>query len=79
MEITNKPDKEFQVMVIKILMNVKKSGWFQSELQQRKNTELKKSKNEINTPEGIKSRSEHAEEQINNLEDRVMESNQGEQ
>ena len=50
------------------------------------NTEIKKNQSEMNTTieiknalDGINSRIKEAEEQINDLEDRVMESNQAEE
>jgi len=84
MEINNMPDKEFKVVVIKILQDLRR-GW---RISMRPSTKrLKKKKNQLkmnsiteitNTLERINSRLEEAEEQISELEDRVMESNQGE-
>ena len=85
-QVTDVPDNEFQVMVMKIIAGCEKrvddlrSQW---ELQQRENIqknqlELKHSKNEVTPPEGIQSRLEDAEEH-NNLEDSIMESNQAEE
>ena len=75
-EISNMPDGEFKVMIIKILDLKKEWRTSGRPLIIRQKHTL----NEIeSTPDGINSRLEEAEEQISNLVDRVVESNQAEQ
>jgi len=84
-EISNVPNREFQVMVIKILPGLEKTvedliETLNKERENIKNeSEMKNSITEIeNTLGGINSRLEEAKEQTSDLEDRVMESNQAE-
>ena len=83
-DTTNKPDREFKTMIIRIVMGLEKIVEDMSETlntEIRNNiAEIKDSINEMrNTLHGMSSRLEEAEERINDLEDRVMESNQAEQ
>lgn len=84
MEISNIHDKEFKVLLIKILSGHEKTV---DKLSENFNRDLKKYKKELvraedslteikYTLDGISSRVEDAEEQIRILEDRLMESNQ---
>ena len=81
------PDREFKVMVIKILTGLKKKVGDLSKTLNKETEKMKKSQSEMKnsitevkgTLDGINSRLEKAEEQISNLEDSVMESNQTEQ
>ena len=84
-EISNMPDREFKVMVIKITTVFEKgmenlTETLNKEIENINQSEMKNSITEIkNTLHGRNSRLEEAEEWISDLEDRVMESNQAEQ
>ena len=86
-EINNLPDKEFKVMIIKMLIKHRRrmdehSEKFLKELENTKKnqTALKNTITKIKTTlEGINSRLEDTEEQINELKDRVVEITQAEQ
>ena len=83
-EMGNLPEKEFTVMIVKMIKELRKRMDAQSEklevlnkeLENIKNnkTELKNTTTEMkNTLEGINSRLNEAEEQISELEDRMVE------
>ena len=85
MEISSTSDSEFKVILIKILARIEKGVQDFHETLHKEIDNLKKdqlqimnSLNEINSP-GINSKQEEVEEQISNLKDRVMESNQAQQ
>ena len=86
-EISNLLDKEFKLMIIKILNKFRvrmdeHSENFDKELENinKDQTELRNIRTEIkNTLEGINSRLDDTEEQISELEDRVVEIIQAEQ
>lgn len=84
MKIIILPDKEFEVMVIKMFTWLERridefSENFNKEKEKMKKTGLKNTITEMkNTVEGISSRLEDAE-QISNLEGRVTKSTQAEQ
>ena len=78
MEIGNLPEKEFRIMIVKMIQKLGKrmeakigkvQEMFTKNLEELKNkqTEMK------NTLEGINSRIIEAEEWVNDLEDRMME------
>lgn len=79
-----KPDKEFKVMIIKVLTGFEKkvdglNENFNKKIETIKNKQLELKSTLIdrkNTLDGISSRLEDAEEWTNNLEDRKMEDNQ---
>lgn len=81
MEISNLLDKEFEIMVIKTLTELEKgvdehSEVFSKEIEniKMKQSELKNTVTEMKIIlEKINNRLKDAEEQINDLEDRVME------
>ena len=76
-QISNMPDGEFKVMIIKKLTGLKKrmSETFNIEIKKNK-SEMKNTINEIkNILDGINSGLEEAEGPISDLEDRAMESN----
>jgi len=93
-EIGNLPDKEFRIMIVKLIRNLEKSQINSLEtriekMQERFNKdleEIKKSQyimnnaiNEIkNTLEATNSRITEAEDRINELEDRMVEINESE-
>ena len=84
-EIGNIPDKEFRVMIVKMIQNLRKrveaqtekiQEMFNKELEDLKNkqTEMNNTITEMkNTLEGINSKITEAEERISELEDRVLE------
>ena len=80
-EIGKLPEKEFRIMVVKMIKNLenkmeKMQESINKDLEELKNkhTERKNSITEIkNTLEGIKSRISEAEEQISELEDKMVE------
>ena len=84
MKISNIPDKEFKVMVIKMLtklrrrINIVKTST-KIENMRKYQSELKTTTEIKNTLEGINSRLEDAEEQISDLEDRVVQITKTEQ
>ena len=80
-EIGSLPDKEFRVMIVKMIQNLenrmqKIQETFNKELEELKSkqTMMNTTINEIiNSLEGIKSRITEAEEQISDLEDKIVE------
>jgi len=83
-EVRNMPDKQFKVMIIKILsLDLRKV----EDINEALNKKIKKNKSEMkntiteikNTLDGLNSRLQETEKQISDLEDRVMESNQAKQ
>ena len=76
-EIGNVPEKEFRIMVVKMIYDLGKRMEAKIENIKEmlsKDLELKNKQTEINgTLEGINSRITEAEEQINDLEDRIVE------
>ena len=80
-------DSKYKVMLIKILDRIEKEVQDLHETLHKEIEDLRKNQLEIinslneikNTPSGINSKKEEGEEQINNLKDKVMESNQAEQ
>ena len=88
-EIANLPEKEFKVMIIKMIKELRrmdaqneKLEVLNEELENIKNnqTEMKNTITEMkNTLEGINSRLNDTEEQISELEDRVVEITEDEQ
>ena len=78
MEIGNFPEKEFRIMILKMIQDLGKRMEVKIEKRQEMFTkdlqELKNKQTEINnTLEGINSKITEAEEQINDLEDRMVE------
>ena len=85
MEIGNLPEKEFRIMIVKMIQdlgkrmetkNEKMQGMFNKDLEELKNiqTEMNNTISEMkNTLEGINSRITEAKERISDLEDRMME------
>ena len=78
MEIGNVLQKEFRIMIVKIIQDLRKGMEAKIENMQEMFTkdleELKKKQTEMNnTLEGINSRITESEERINDLEDRMME------
>ena len=84
-EIGNLPEKEFSIMIVKMIQDLgkrmeakieKMKEMFNKVLEELKNkqTEMNNTKIEMkNTLEGINSRITEAEERISDLEDRMME------
>ena len=79
-EIGSLPEKEFRVMIVKIIQNLgnrmeKIQKTFNKDLEELKSKQtMMNTKNEIkNTLEGINSRITEAEEWINDLEDKIGE------
>ena len=84
-EIGNLPEKEFRIMIVKMIQDFgkrmeakieKMQGMFNKDLEELKNkqTEMNNTITEMkNTVEGINSRKTEAEEQISDLEDRIVE------
>ena len=78
-EISKLPEKEFKIMIVKMIKSLK-TQWRKckninkdpKELK-NKHTETKNTITEINTLEGINSRISEAEEQISVLEDKMVE------
>ena len=76
MEASNLSDREFRVMIIRILNGVKKD----TETIRKDQSEIKNAISEKNNPpKGINSRSDGAEDRISVLEDKVEKTNQAEQ
>ena len=78
MEIGNLLEKEFRIMIVKMIQDLQKRMDAKIEKMQEIFTkdlqELKKKQTEMkNTLEGINSRITETEEQINDLEDRMVE------
>ena len=84
-EIGNLPEKEFRIMIVKMIQDLgkrmeakieKRQEMFNKDLEERKNkqTEMNNTMTEMkNALEGINSRITEAEEQISDLEDRMVE------
>ena len=81
MELGNLPEKEFRVMIVKMIQDLGKRMEAQTKkIQEMFNKQLEDLKNKErwtitemkNTLEGINSRINEAEEQISELEDRVV-------
>ena len=80
-EIWSLPEKEFSIMIVKIIQNLvnrteKTQETFNKDLEELKNkqTMMNNTINEIkNSLEGINSRITEAEERISDLEDKIME------
>ena len=80
-EIGSLPEKQFKVMIVKMIQNLgnrmgKKQELFNKDLEELKSkqTMMNNTINEIkNSLEGINSRITEAEEQINDLEDKIVE------
>ena len=85
MEIGNLPEKEFRIMIVKMIQDLRKrmeakiekmQEIFNKDLEEQKNkeTEMNNTITEMkNTLEGINSRISEAEEWISDLEDRMLE------
>ena len=72
-EIGSFPEKEFRIMIVKIIHDLRKTMEKMQELFAKDLQELMNKQTEIkNTVEGINSRITEAEEWINNLEDRMV-------
>ena len=78
MEIGTLPEKEFRIMIVKMIQGLRKrmeakiekmQELFTNDLEELKNKQTEKN----NTLEGIHSRIIEAEEWINDLEDRMVE------
>ena len=86
-EIGSLPEKEFRVIIVKMIQNLgnkmeKIQETFNKELEELKSkqTMMNNTKNEIkNSLEGINSRITEAEEQISDLEDKIVEKTTAEQ
>ena len=77
-EIGNIPEKEFRIMIVKMIQDLRKRMETKIEKMQERFTKdlqgLKNKQTEINnTLEGINSKITEAEEWINDLEDRMVE------
>ena len=75
-EIGNLPEKEFRIMIVKMIQDLRKRMQAKIEKKQEMFTkDLKELKNKQmnNTIQGVNSRITEAEEQINYLEDRMVE------
>ena len=71
MEIVNLPEKEFRIMIVKMIQNL---GEIMEKMQEIFTKELKNKETEMNnTLEGINSRTIEAKEWIDDLEDRMVE------
>ena len=76
-EIGNLPEKEFRIMIVKMIQNL---GEIMEKMQEIFTKELKNKETEMNnTLEGINSRITKGEEWINGLEDRMVENTATEQ
>ena len=73
-EIGNLPEKEFRIMIVKMIQDLGKTMEKMQEMFVKDLEELKNKQAEMNnTLEGINSTITEAEEWINNLEDRMVE------
>ena len=73
-EIGNLPEKEFRIMIVKMIQDLGKTMEKMQEMFTKDLEELKNKQTEMNnTLEGINSRITEAEEWINDLEDRMVE------
>ena len=70
MEIGNHPEKEFRIMIVKIIQDLGKT---MKKMQEIFSNDLEEQTEVNNTLEGINSRLTEAEEQISDLEDRMVE------
>ena len=70
MEISNLPEKEFRIMIVKIIQDLGKT---MKKTQEMFSNDLEEQTEVNNTLEGINSRITEAEEQINDLENRMVE------
>ena len=77
MEIGKLSEKEFRIMIVKMIQDLRKRMETKTEKMQKQFTEdleeLKNKQTEMNTLEGINIRITEAEEWINDLEDRTVE------
>ena len=74
MVIGNLPEKEFRIVIVKMIQNLGKTMETKQEMFTNDLEELKNKQTEMNnTLSGINSRITEAEEQINDLEDRMVE------
>ena len=74
MEIGNPPEKEFRIMIVKMVQDLGKTMEKMQEMFVKDLEELKNKQAEMNnTLEGINSRIIEAKEWINDLEDRMVE------
>ena len=74
MEIGKLSEKEFRIMIMKMIQDLKKTTEKMQEMFTKDPQEVKNKQTEMdNVLEGINSRIAEAEEQINDLEDRMME------
>ena len=82
-DISNLPEKEFRIMIVKMIQDLRKRIETETEKMQKQFTEdleeLKNKQTEINTLEVISIRITEAEEWINDLEDRMVEITAAEQ
>ena len=70
-EIGNLPEKEFKIMIVKMMQNLRKTMEKREEMFTKDLEELKNKQIDMNnTLDGIKSRITEGEEWINDLEDR---------
>ena len=73
-EIGNLSEKEFRITIVKMIQNLRKTVEKMQERFTKDLQELKNKQTEINnTLKGINSKITEAEEQINDLEDRMVE------
>ena len=73
-EIGHLPEKEFTIMIVKMIQDLRKNMEKMQQMFTNDLQELKHKQTDMNnTLEGIKSRITEAEEQINDLEDRIVE------
>ena len=73
-EIGNLPEKEFRIMIVKMIQDLRKTMEKMQEMFTKDLKELENKQTEMNnTLEGINSRITEAEEWINDLEDRMVE------
>ena len=72
MDIGNPPEKEFRIMIVKRIQDLRRTMEKMQEMFTKDLEEPKNKQTEMNnTLEGIHSRITEAEEQINDLEDRM--------
>ena len=73
-EIVNLTEKEFRIMIVKMFQDLRKTMEKMQEMSAKDLEEIKNKQTEMNnTLEGINSRITKAEEQISDLEDRMVE------
>ena len=73
-EIGNLPEKEFRIMIVKMIQDLGKTMEKMQEMFTKDLKELENKQTEMNnTLEGINHRITEAEEWVNDLEDRMME------